>query len=451
MVDQVASALPTQLDEFANEKALQEALSFCLKRAADKGMTQAETALSVSVGLEVAVRQQAVEHLEFQRDNSLSLTVYSGQKRGSASTSDLSKNSLESVVEAACAIAKMTEADPFAGLAEANQQASVFTDCDLYHPWDVSVDDAVEIAKAMEAVGLADPCIQQSEGANVSTGQSYYAYANSNGFMGGYPSSRHSMSALFLASQDGNMERDYAYDTSRYAEKLETPEDIGERARFKTLRRLGARKLKTQKCPVIFDREIATNYWSHFFSGISGGAQYRKSTCLLGCLGEDIFPEFVTLRQSPFLAGAMGSGPFDQDGLLPRDIAFVENGRVQDYVMNTYTARQCQRASTANAGGLFNIRVPSHNAEAIQSLEKGLLVTQMMGQGVNLITGDYSRGAVGFWVEKGQIQYPVHEITVSGNLRDMFRQLVAIGDDVDPRRTVQTGSLLIEEISIAGS
>ncbi|MFI4937676.1 MAG: metalloprotease PmbA [Candidatus Berkiellales bacterium] len=448
-------ALPAQLNEFVDEAKYHQIVKDMLVKAKSLGATQTEVGINASVGLNVTVRKGEVDTLEFNRDKAIGLTVYINQRKGSASTTDLQPASLNATVEAAISLAKLTEEDPFAGLAELSEMARETKTLDLYHPWDLAVTDAIRLAKNCEQAAFAvDKRITNSEGATFSSTQGYRIYANSHGFLGFYPSSRHSLSCVVIAKDKSGMERDYQYSISRKPNNLDPAEKIGKEAAERTLQRLGATKLPTQKAPVLFHASITSGLLSNFVAAISGGRLFRKSTFLLDSLGKQIFPDFIKIDERPFLPGAIGSSTFDGDGVATREQAFVEEGRIKSYILSAYSARKLKLANTGNAGGVHNLFINTGNEDydgLIKKMDKGLIVMELMGQGINLVTGDYSRGATGFWVENGQIQYPVHEITIAGNLRDMFQHLIAVGKDVDKRGNIQSGSLLIEEMTIAGS
>ncbi len=447
-------ALPSQLGDFVNESQYQQLAKDMLIIASKMGADQAEVALHASIGLNVTVRLDEVETLEFNRDKAVGVTVYFGKQKGSASTTDISLASLESTVKAACQLAKLTEADPFAGLAEKNEMAKEIKALDLYHPWDLTVDEAVAIAKTCEKSALSlDKKIKNSEGATLASSQGLHVYANSHGFLGSYPTSRHSLSCMVIAQDVQGMERDYQYTVSRQREFLNKPESVGIDAATRALKRLSAKKLPTQRVPVLFHHTIASGFIGHFLSAISGGRLFRKSSFLIDSLHKKIFADNINIIERPHILGGIGSAPFDSDGVATQDKDLVKEGVIASYILSAYSARKLNLPNTANAGGTHNIFV-SPTAGDFESLLKtmgrGLVVTEVMGQGINLVTGDYSRGAAGFWVENGEIQYPVHEITIAGNLQNMFKQLVAVGNDIDTRGSIQSGSLLIEEMTLAG-
>ncbi len=441
---------PAQYDQPALESLVGRALAL----AKAGGATAAEAGVGVSTGLSVTVRLGEVETLEYQRDRSLGITVYSGHRKGSASTANLTSAAIEETVAKALSIASFTADDEFAGLPDADRMAGRLPDLDLSHPWALEAPAAVELAKRCEAAGLAfDARIRNSEGASVSTNRKLRVFGNSHGFVGGYPSTSHSVSCVVVGQADGDMQRDYWYTAARDWRSLEDAEDVGRRAAEKAVHRLGAAKLATRKAPVLFAPELARGLVGHFTGAIGGGAQYRRSSFLLDAKGEQLFPEAISLVERPHLRGALGSAPFDGEGVATRERELVVNGVLDGYLLDSYSARKLGLVTTGNAGGVHNLVVPGEMLDPktlLRKLGTGLLVTEMMGQGVNPVTGDYSRGASGFWIENGEVSRPVHEITVAGNLRPMYRGLVALGDDVDRRGAIHCGSMLIDELTIAG-
>jgi len=440
----------TQPDQAALERVVERALA--LARAG--GATAAEAAVGVSTGLSVTVRLGEVETLEYQRDRSLGVTVYAGKRKGSASTANLAPAAVEETVAKALSIASFTAEDEYSGLPDARLMAGELPDLDLSHPWDLEAPEAIALARRCEAAGLAhDKRIRNSEGASVSTHRKLRVFGNSHGFIGGYPSTSHSVSCVVLGEHDGEMQRDYWYTAARNWRGLEDVEVVGRRAAERTVQRLGAGKLSTRKAPVLFAPELARGLIGHFVGAIGGGAQYRRSSFLLDAGGQQVFPEAISLIERPHLKGALGSAPFDGEGVATRDRELVVNGVLDGYLLDSYSARKLGLVTTGNAGGVHNLVLQGDMldpATLLRKLGSGLLVTEMMGQGVNPVTGDYSRGASGFWVENGEVTRPVHEITVAGNLRAMFLGIVAQGDDVDCRGAIHCGSLLIEEMTIAG-
>jgi PmbA protein len=449
------SQLPTSLDEFIDSHKYQETVRDILAIARSLGADAAEVGLVSSMGLTVTVRKGEVDTLEFDRHKTMGITVYSAQRKGSASTSDLHPESLRSTIDAALHLASLTEADPYAGLAEPQEMAKDQRDLQLYHPWAITVEQAIALAKDCEKSAFAlDNRIKNSEGATISTGQTYRVYGNSHGFLGAYPSTRHSLSCAVIAEDGkGGMERDYDYTVSRRADQLALPEEIGKLAAEHAVKRLYAKKISTQKVPVLFHSKVASSLWGHFLTAISGGRLFRKTSFMQDSLGKIYFPEHIDLFEEPHLLGELGSATFDDDGVATSNKHFVKAGRVENYLLSAYSARKLGMKNTGNAGGVHNLSV-SHGKDSLDDLVKkmhrGLIVTELMGQGVNLVTGDYSRGATGFWVENGEIQHPVHEITVAGHLKDLFKHCVAVGKDVDKRHSVQTGSVLLEEMMVGG-
>jgi PmbA protein len=437
-----------------DQKALEQVVERALALARAGGATAAEAAGGVSTGLSVTVRLGEVETLEYQRDRSLGVTVYSGQRKGSASTANLTPAAVEETIRKALSIASFTADDEYAGLPDVELMAGHLPDLDLSHPWELEASQAVELARRCEAAGLAhDARIKNSEGASVSTHRKLRVFGNSHGFIGGYPSTSHSVSCVVLGQQDGDMQRDYWYTAARDWRALEDVESVGRKAADKAVRRLGADKIPTRKAPVLFAPELARGLIGNFTGAIGGGAQYRRTSFLLDARGEQVFPESISLIERPHLRGALGSAPFDGEGVATRERELVVNGVLDGYLLDCYSARKLGLVTTGNAGGVHNLVVQGEMLDPKSLLRKlgtGLLVTEMMGQGVNPVTGDYSRGASGFWVENGELTRPVHEITVAGNLRRMYLGIVALGDDVDTRGAIHCGSLLIDEMTIAG-
>ena len=434
---------------------LESIIERALQEARDRGASQAEAVVSQDTGLSVGVRLGEVETLERQRDRSMGITVYLGQRKGSASTADFSVEAVSATVAKACSIARFTAEDACSGLADASLMASAPPNLDLAFPWDVTVDHAIEIAKACEAAALSfDPRINNSEGASVSTHQGLHVYGNTHGFVGGYPTTSHTLSCVVLAGNGEEMQRDYWYSSSRDWKELEQPEAIGREAARRTIARLEPRKLATRRSPVLMVPEIARGLIGHFTAAIRGTSQYRQSSFLLNAAGERIFPEWLSIAERPHIPKAMGSAPFDDEGVATRDRELIAAGVLTGYILSSYSARKLGLKTTGNAGGAHNLIVASNTAGGLPAMTRllgtGLLVTELMGQGINMVTGDYSRGAAGFWVENGVIQYPVAEITIAGNLRPMLGAIVAVGDDVDTRGGVRLGSILLEEMTIAG-
>ncbi|WP_447752913.1 metalloprotease PmbA [Pseudomonas nicosulfuronedens] len=434
---------------------LREQVERIIAEATRQGASACEVAVSVEQGLSTSVRQGEVETVEFNRDQGFGITLYVGQRKGSASTSATGADAIRETVAAALAIAKHASEDDCAGLADPALMARDLPDLDLYHGWSITPDQAVERALACEAAAFAtDQRVTKADGTTLNTHQGCRVYGNSHGFIGGYASTRHSLSCVMIAEGEGQMQRDYWYDVNRRGELLASPESIGRRAAERAASRLGARPVPTAEVPVLFAPEVAVGLFGHFLGAISGGSLYRKSSFLEGALGQRLFPEWLTLDERPLLRGALGSASFDNDGLATYAKPFVEGGELVSYVLGTYSGRKLGMPSTANSGGVHNLFV-SHGDEdqaaLIRRMGRGLLVTELMGQGVNLVTGDYSRGAGGYWVENGEIQFPVQEVTIAANLRDLFQNIVAIGNDVEYRGNLHTGSVLIEKMMVAGN
>ena len=424
-----------------------------LKVAKLQGASAAEAELSLSIGQNVSVRMGETENIEYNRDKGMSVTVYFGQQKGHASTSDLSPKALKDTVAAACNIAKYTAKDEFCGLADAKLMATDILDLDLHHPWNISVDEAIEIAKECEAAALhVDTRISNSEGASVSTGTGYFAYSNSHGFTGGYPSSRHGISCSVIAEADDNMQRDYWYSTARSATDLQAAVEIGRIAGERTVRRLNSRKIKTCQVPVLFEATLASGLISSLISAISGGSLYRKSSFLLDSLGKQIASPLLNIVEEPHLKKGLASSPFDNEGVATHARQLVKDGVLQGYMLGSYSARKLGMQTTGNAGGNHNLIVQSGADDFAGLLNKmgtGLFVTELLGSGINMVTGDYSRGAAGFWVENGVIVYAVEEITIASNMADMLKMIVAIGNDVLVQGSKQVGSILIERMTVA--
>ncbi|MBD3609060.1 MAG: metalloprotease PmbA [Gammaproteobacteria bacterium] len=444
--------------QFPERDELNQLVHDILGEAKSQGAAHAEAGVSISAGLSTTVRMGEVETIEHNRDKGLAVTVYlegkDGMHKGNASTSDLSASAIRETVKAACNIARFTSPDQCAGLAPDNLMASNIPDLDLYHPWNISPEQSIELARECEQAALEmDARIDNSDGATLSSHEGYRAYGNSHGFLGAYPSTRHGLSCVVIAKDGESMERDYWYSSTRDAQEMENPIKTGRKAGERTLKRLNAQHLTTRQCPVIYSADIASSLLGHFIGGIRGGALYRKSTFLLDSLGEPVFPEFIQLEEQPHLVKAMGSAPFDSDGVVTQRHHIVRDGRVESYVLDAYSACQLGMQTTGNAGGVHNLTIqPGQDdlAGLVKQMNTGLLITELMGQGINMVTGDYSRGAASFWVENGEIQYPVHELTVAGNLKEMFKQIVAVGNDVDLRGNTRTGSILLENMAIAG-
>ena len=423
------------------------------------GATDVAAEVSESAGLDVAVRQGKVETIEHNKDKGLGVTVFIGQCRGHASTSDFSTASLKATVEAAYNIARYTAKDECAGLPDKDFLETNPLDLKLFHPWYLETEQAIQLACETEQAALAvSPLINNSDGASVSAQHAHFVLASTQGLMAGYPYSRHTISCAPIAGQNGEMQRDYWYSSKRSQQTLARPGDIGRYAAQRTLSRLGARNLSTRKCPVLFEAPIAAGLLGSFVQAISGGALYRKSTFLLDCLGQKIFPEHISIFENPHCPGEIGSAPFDEEGVRTKYREVVDQGVVQGYFLSSYTARKLGMITTGNAGGSHHLSLNSsltYKADLLPALLKkmgtGLLVTELIGQGINYVTGDYSRGASGYWVEAGEIAYPVQGITIAGNLKGMFSKIVAVGADTLIRGAKETGSILIEEMTIAGN
>lgn len=421
--------------------------------AKQAGASGAEAEVSFGTGQTVSVRQGETENIEYNRDKGCSVTVYFGQQKGYASTSDLNPQALKESVAAACNIAKYTAQDAFCGLADADLMATEMPDLSLHHPWHIDVDQALAIAQRCEASALAiDDRITNSEGASVYTQSGAFAYANSHGFLGGYPSSRHSISCSVIAEHAGAMQRDYWYSSARDATDLLSPEQVGMMAGERTVKRLGAKPIKTGQYPVLFEAALASGLIGNLLSAISGGNLYRKSSFLLDSLHTQIASPLLHIDEDPFVLKGAGSSAFDSEGVACQRRTLVEDGRLLGYVLGSYSARKLGMQTTGNAGGTHNIRVRSTGQDfnqLLQTMGTGLLVTEMLGHGLNMVTGDYSRGAAGYWVENGLIVHPVEEITIASNLKDMLNMIVAIGNDTIPHNAKQTGSILIERMTVA--
>jgi PmbA protein len=434
---------------------LESIIEHALREARSRGASQAEAAVSQDTGLSVGVRLGEVETLEHQRDRSMGITVYFGQRKGSASTADFSLEAVGATVAKACSIARFTAEDASSGLAEAALMERAPLDLDLSHPWNVTADRAIEIAKSCESAALRfDARINNSEGASVSTHQGLHVYGNTHGFVGGYPTTSHTLSCVVLAGTGEDMQRDYWYSSSRDWHELQDPEAVGRESARRTIARLAPRKISTRRAPVLFVPELARGLIGHFVAAIRGSSQYRQASFLLNSAGQPVFPTNLSIAERPHLPKAMASAPFDDEGVATRDRELVAEGILTGYILSSYSARKLGLQTTGNAGGSHNLIVAptlTGGASAMLSrLGTGLLLTELMGQGVNTVTGDYSRGAAGFWVENGEIQYPVAEVTIAGNLRSMFLGIGAVGDDIDARGGVRVGSILLQEMTIAG-
>ncbi|WP_394154641.1 metalloprotease PmbA [Vibrio maritimus] len=442
-------------EQVAQQKAELEAAVAKALDMASVSADAAEVAITKSTGLSVSTRMCEVENVEFNSDGALGITVYRGQKKGSASTSDLSEKAIAQTVAAALDIAQYTSEDPFAGPAPKELMVTDIPDLDLFHPDEPNPDTAAQKAIAAEKAALAYSAkIKQSDGASYDSHYGVKVYGNSHGLLAGYASSRHSISCSVIGQgENGDMERDYSYTLARHRDDLWTPESVGEKAAKKTVERLDPRKVKTGQYPVLFANDVATGLIGHLVMGISGGNLYRKSSFLLDKLGEQILPDWFSVQEKPHLLRGLASSPFDNEGVATKDMDIITDGKLATYLLTSYAARKMKMTPTGHAGGIHNWFVKSTGQDfdaMLKQLGTGLLVTEVMGQGVNIVTGDYSRGAAGFWVENGEIQYPVSEITVAGNLAQMFQQIVAVGNDVETRSQIQTGSILLESLKVAG-
>ncbi|MBV1881032.1 MAG: metalloprotease PmbA [Pseudomonadales bacterium] len=456
----------TLLTLHSKQPFLQDLVNQILAEAKQQGADAAEVGANLSVGLSASVRKGEVDKVEFTQSQGFGITVYcrnrnggksqegEGFSKGSASTADTSKTAIKDAVEAACSIARYTSPDRYAGLADAELMSSDNPDLDLYHPHDLNPTDAIERCLEIEKAAFAySDLITNSEGASVSSGGGLHAYGNSHGFVEAYPSARHSAGCSVIAGEGERMQRDSWFSSEREFSCLQDAESLGRKSSERAVARLNPQTLTTRKVPVLFAAEIASSMIGHFMGAIQGGNLYRKTSYLLDSLGEAIFPSYINIYERPRIIRGIGSGTFDGDGLATYDKSFIQNGVVSHYVMGTYSARKLGMKSSANAGGVRNLFVDSTGGDfeaMLKTMDKGLLVTELMGQGVNMVTGDYSRGAEGFWVENGEIQYPVHEITIAGNLKDLYANLVAVGSDVDRRGNTQTGSLLFESMMVGG-
>ncbi len=434
-------------------KILEDAVAQALELA--KASTDgAEVAVSKTTGIGVSTRYGEVENVEFNSDGALGITVYHQHRKGSASSTDLSPDGIKRTVQAAVDIARYTSADPFSGTADPDLLAFDAPDLDLFHPWEIDPDQAIELAARAEQAALkADKRITNTEGGSFNSHASIRVFGNSHGMLQSYRSSRHSLSSCVIAQVQEKMERDYAYTVGRAIDDLNTPEWVGEECARRALSRLSPRKLATMKVPVIFAAEVATGLFGHLVGAISGGSVYRKSTFLLDSLGKQILPEWLTINEQPHLRKGLASSPFDSEGVRTQSRDIVSTGVLKTWLLGSYSARKLGLQSTGHAGGIHNWRIAGQGLgfdALLKQMDTGLVVTELMGQGVSAITGDYSRGAAGFWVEKGEIQYPVSEITIAGNLKEMWRNMVTIGDDIETRSNIQCGSVLLAEMKIAG-
>lgn len=436
------------------KQQLENAVNIALNIAHELGVSEAEVALGKSAGISVNTRLGEVENIEFNRDGAMGISVYVDHRKGSASTADLSEDAIAATVRAAVDIAKFTSQDPYSGLLDKACLETKPLDLDLYHPSDRDTAQLLELAKQCEDIALhMDKRIVNSDGAGVSSHTSLSVYGNSNGFLHSYASSRHSLSCVLIAQKGEEMQRDYSYSSARDMNDLFSAQWVAEEAVKRTVARLGAKKISTQESPVLFCPEMASGLFGHLVSAISGASLYKKSSFLLDSINTQVFPDWMCISEDPHIMKGIASSPYDQEGgrCIKRDI--IDNGFLQTYLLTGYASRKMGLTSTGHAGGIHNWFVKDTGLDLtglLKEMRTGLFVTELMGQGVNMVTGDYSRGAAGFWIENGIIAYPVHEITIAGNLKDMFMDIVAVGCDTDPRSSLQTGSILIKKMKIAG-
>jgi PmbA protein len=450
------NTLATSASRFPlSEDSLRNLAQDILGYAKQRGASAASADVSVGFGQGVTVRNGEVETIEYNRDKGLSVTVYLGQQRGNASTSDFSPQAVRDTVDAALSIARYTAKDVCAGLPDEDMLARDIPDMDLYHPWDLPVEDAIALAKQCEQAALdADKRISNSEGATVNLHEAQFITANSMGFMGGFPTSRHSLSCAVIAEAGESMERDYWYAVARDAKDLMDARQVGRIAAERTVRRLNARQIATMQVPVLFEAPVASGLLGSLVNAVSGGNLYRKSSFLLDKLDQQVFSSHINISDVPDIQKGLASSPFDDEGVKTLHRVIVENGVLRGYFLNSYSARKLGLRTTGNAGGNHNLILQSGEldfAGLLKTMSRGLLVTELLGQGINNVTGDYSRGAAGFWVEHGEIQFPVQEITIAGNLKDMFRNIAEAGNDVLVQGSRQCGSILVEGMTIAGS
>ena len=451
----IKPAQPIQDHSFSHSAdTLRQLARDMLQYAKKQGATACAAEVSDGFGQAVSVRHGEVETIEYNRDKGLAVSVFLGQRRGNASTSDFSPQAVRDTVDAALSIARYTASDDCAGLPEKNMLATEFPDLDLYHPWKLDVDQAIELARECEQAAFArDKRICNSEGANVNVHEAQFIYANSQGFIGGFPTSRHSISCAVIAGKNAAMQRDYWYSEARNAVEMLKVEEVGRIAAERALRRLKARKLGTMQCAVLYEAPVAASLIGHFVGAVSGSSLYRKSSFLLDQLGKQVFSKNIRIDDVPDIRRGLASGAFDDEGVKTQSRAVVEHGVLQGYFLGSYSARKLGMKTTGNAGGNHNLIVQSGKLDfdgLLKKMGRGLVVTELLGQGVNHVTGDYSRGAAGFWVENGEIQYPVEEFTIAGNLKDMYRHIAAVGNDVLVQGSRQCGSILVENMTVAG-
>lgn len=441
-------------DLLPSSEFLERCAALALDAARAGGATQAEISVSGSRGFSVSVRKGEVESLEFQQDRDLGITVYVGKRKGNATTGDLGDAGIRQAVSAALDIARATGEDPSNGLADASLMATYFPDLDIDHPWSIDADAAIDLAANCEAAAFAvDARITASEGAGVNTHRGRSIYANSHGFAGVRTGSNHGVSCAVVASVGEDMQRDYWYSSARSAADLMDVQALGRKAGERAVARLGAQRLDTRTAPILLPTELARGFWGHLIGAISGGSLYRRASFLLDSLGKPVCSDLVTLTQQPHLPRGAGSAAYDSEGVATQARTLVEAGVLQGWLLGSYSARKLGLQTTGNAGGVFNLIVQPGTDDfdaLIKRMHRGLLVTELLGHGVNLVTGDYSRGAAGYWIENGQIAHPVQELTIAGNLADMFKGIVAVGADVDPMSNIRTGSVLIDKMTIAG-
>ena len=441
-------------DATAQQAQLTERATEALALAKQLGADAAEVGASVDQGLGVSVRLGEVETVELSRDQGIAVTLYVGKRKGSASSTDASSASIRATVEKALAIARYTGEDPAAGLAEAELMATHLPDLKVHYPWPLSTDEAIDLALRCEQAGREVAGIHQSEGASLSSGEGVRVYANSHGFLGTQKGSSHSLSCMLIAQDEQGMQRDYDYTSARNPQQLHHPEEVGREAAARTLRRLGARRPPTGTFPVLFDPSLASGLIGHLMGALAGGALYREASFLCDRLGSPLFPDWFGLEERPMEVGATASSPFDAEGVQTRSNRFIDQGQVASYMLSAYSARRLGMQSTGNAGGARNLRLLAPltpREELLKQMGRGIWVTELMGQGVNGVTGDYSRGAAGFWIENGEVQYPIEEFTIASNLNKMFAGLSGVGSDTDTRGSIHTGSWLIDAMTVAGT
>ncbi len=433
---------------------IKQLIADILSEATRQGATSAEVDVGMSKGFTVTARSGDTESIEYHQDKGVSLTVYMGQRSGNASLSDIRPEAIRSAVEAACNIARYTDEDTYSGLAEKELLAFNYPQLDMFYPWNITVEKAIELTRECEAIALSkDKRISASDGVTISTTEGCHGYGNTQGFIGAFPGTRHELSCVLIAKENKQMQRDYSYTLSCDPAMLESITQVAEQAVMRTVRRLNAKRIKTGRMPVIFIAEEARGLIGHFVGAIQGSSLYRKASFLLDHLGKKIFPDHIQIHELPHLAKGSGTAPFDDDGVATKPNVFIENGILKSYCLSVYSGRKLGLQTTGNAGGVHNLTINTGKknlSELLKTMGTGLLVTDVMGQGVNIVTGDYSRGASGFWVENGEIQHAVEEITIAGNLRDIYSHLVEVGSDVDMRGNVHTGSVLLEEMVVAG-